>query len=73
LSRNPFRPKRLQPTNRETVDDGGPTDDAIIEQAHTLFGSEAATAVALCGLDAWFDGEEAQFRRLAGIFRRLKN
>ncbi len=73
MSRNPFRSKRLQPTNRETVDGGSPTDDAIVEQAHILFGSEAATAVALCGLDAWFDGEEAQFRRLAGIFRRLKN
>ncbi|MBB5539642.1 hypothetical protein [Rhizobium giardinii] len=73
MSQNPFRSKRLQQTNRETAHDGGPTDDVIIEHAYTLFGSEAATAVALCGLDAWFDGEEEQFRRLAGIFRRLKN
>jgi hypothetical protein len=73
VSRNPSRSKRPQQTNPGAANDGNPADDAIIEQAHALYGSEAATAVAFCGLDAWFDGEEEEFRRLAGLFRRLRN
>lgn len=73
MSRNPFRSNGPQPTNPEPANDGNPADDVIIEQAHALFGSEAATAVAFCGLDAWFEGEEEEFRRLAGLFRRLRN
>lgn len=73
MSRKPSRSKRPQPKNREIVNEGSAADDAIIEHAHALYGSEAATAVAFCGLDAWFDGEEAEFRRLAGMFRRLRN
>jgi hypothetical protein len=75
MSRNPSRSKRPQPTNRAVVNEGSPADadEVIIDHAHALYGSEAATAIAFCGLDAWFDGEEAEFRRLAGIFRRLRN
>lgn len=75
VSRNPSRSKRSQPTNREIVSGGSSADadEVIINYAHALYGSEAATAVAFCGLDAWFDGEEAEFRRLAGLFRRLRN
>ncbi|KQY18569.1 hypothetical protein ASD31_24530 [Rhizobium sp. Root482] len=62
-----------QPKVLEPVDQGNSADDVIIEQIHALCGIQAATAVAVCGLDAWFDGEEAEFRRLAGIFRRLRN
>jgi hypothetical protein len=73
VSRNPSRSKRPQQTNPRPANDGNPADDVIIEQAHALYGSEAATAVAFCGLDAWFDGEAEEFRRLAGLFRRLRN
>ncbi|MBB5538933.1 hypothetical protein [Rhizobium giardinii] len=48
-------------------------DEAIIAEAHALYGSDAATAVAYCGLDAWFEGEEVEFRRFARLFRRLRN
>jgi hypothetical protein len=50
-----------------------PGDDAIIDQAHALYGRDAATAVAYCGLDAWFEGEEVEYRRFARLFRRLMN
>jgi hypothetical protein len=46
---------------------------AIIDHAHALYGSDAATAVTYCGLDAWFEGEEVEFRRFAGMFRGLRN
>jgi hypothetical protein len=35
--------------------------------------ANAATAVAYCGLNAWFEGEEVEFRRFARLFRRLGN
>ena len=75
MSRNPSRSKRPHPKNREIGNEGSPADadEVIIHHAHALYGSEAATAVAFCGLDAWFEGEEAEFRRLAGLFRRLRN
>lgn len=73
MSRNPSRSKRPQQTSPDATNQARPTDDTIIEQAHALYGSEAATAVAFCGLDAWLEGEEVEFRRLADIFRRLRN
>lgn len=73
MSRNPVRSKRPQATRPQPAAQGNPGDDAIIDQALALYGSEAATAVAYCGLDAWFDCEEEEFRRLARIFRRLRN
>lgn len=73
MSRNPYRSKRQREINPSAANDGNTADDIIIEQAHALYGSEAATAFAFCGLDAWFEGEEEQFRRLAGLFRRLRN
>jgi len=72
MSRNPFRSNRSQHTSPQP-DQGNPADDAIIDQALAIYGSEAATAVAYCGLDSWFEGEEVEFRRFAGMFRRLRN
>lgn len=69
MSRNPFRTNRPQHTSPQ----GDPADDAIIAEAVALYGSEAATAVAFCGLDAWFEDEEVEFRRFARLFRRLRN
>ncbi len=73
MSRNPFRSNRPQQTSPHSVNQGNPADEAIINQAHAPYGSEAATAIAYCGLDAWFEGEEVEFRRFARLFRRLRN
>jgi len=73
MSRNRFRSNRPQQTSLEPAGQRNPADDAIIDQAHALYGSEAATAIAYCGLDAWFEDEEVEFRRFARMFRRLKN
>ncbi len=73
MSRKPFEWKRQQQTDLRSADEGHPADGAIIEQAHALYGGEANTAIAYCGLDAWFEGEEAEFRRFARLFRRLMN
>jgi len=73
MSRNPVRSKRPQATSPQPAAQGNPSDDAIIDQAHALYGSDAATAVAYCGLDAWFEDEEVEFRRFARLFRRLMN
>lgn len=73
MSRNPFRSNRPQQTSLQPADQGNPADDAIIDQALALYGSEAATAVAYCALDAWFEDEEVEFRRFAQMFRRLRN
>ena len=70
MSRNPVRSKRPQATSPQPAD---PIDEAIIDQAHALYGSDAVTAVACCGLDAWFAGEEEEFRWFARLFRRLMN
>ena len=73
VSRNPFRSRTKQQTSPQPADHDSPADDAIIDQAHALYGSDAATAMAYCGLDAWFEGEEVEFRRFARLFRRLRN
>lgn len=73
MPRNPFRSKRPQQTSPRPTDQGNPADDAIINQARALYGSEAATAVAYCGLAAWFEDEEAEFHRFARMVRRLRN
>jgi hypothetical protein len=73
MSRNPVRSKRPQQTGSRSDNQGHPADGAIIEQAHALYGSEAPTVIAYCGLEAWFEGEEAEFRRFARLFRRLIN
>ena len=72
MSRNPVRSKRPQAISPQPAD-GNPGDGAIIEQAHALYGSKAATVIAYCGLEAWFEGEEVEFRRFARLFRRLMN
>ncbi|CAN7617776.1 hypothetical protein LJR255_004630 [Pararhizobium sp. LjRoot255] len=73
MSRNPVQSKKPKATSPQPAAQGKPGDDAIIDQAHVLYGSDAATAVAYCGLDAWFEGEEVEFRRFAQLFRRLMN
>lgn len=72
MSRKPYRSKRLQQSSPQS-DKGHPAEDTISAQAHALYGSEAATAIAYCGMDAWFEGEEVEFRRFAEMFRRLRN
>jgi hypothetical protein len=42
-------------------------------EAHSLYGSDAAIAVAYCGLDAWIEGDEVEFRHFARLSRRLRN
>jgi hypothetical protein len=73
ISRNPFRSNRPQQASPQSANQGIPADDAIIDQALALYGSDAATAVAYCALDAWFEDEEVEFRRFARMFRRLRN
>jgi hypothetical protein len=73
MSRDPFRHNKPQRTGVKRGIESDPNDEAIISQADALFGSEAATAIAYCGLDAWFDDNEAEFRRFARVFRRLLN
>ena len=72
MSRNSVRSKKPQAISPQPAD-GNSGDDAIIDQAYALYGSDAASAVAYCGLDAWFDGEEVEFRLFARLFRRLMN
>ncbi len=73
MSRDPFRSNRPQQTSPQPAEDGDPADDAIIAAARSLYGSEAATAVAFCGLEAWLEDEEVEVRRFARLFRRLRN
>ncbi len=73
MSRNPFRSKSSRAISPQPTNQRNPADGVIIGQAHALYGSEAATAVAYCALDAWFEDEEVEFRRFARIFRRLRN
>jgi hypothetical protein len=72
MSRKPYRSKRPQQSSPQS-DKGHPAKDTIIAQAHARYGSDAATAIAYCGMDAWFEGEEVEFRRFAEMFRRLRN
>ncbi len=68
MSRNPVRCKRPQVKSLQPAAQGNPGDDAIIDQAHALYGSDAATAIAYCGLDAWFEGERSSFAGLRDCF-----
>jgi hypothetical protein len=72
VSRNSF-PCRPLHAGPRCPDPAKAADDEIIDQALTLYGSAAATAIAYCALDAWFEAEDAEFRRFAGMFRRLRN
>lgn len=38
-----------------------------------IFGEEAPTAVAYCGLDAWLEGDEKQVALWGEVFNRLKS
>lgn len=67
------RSRKLQQTNLHAPSQGDLSDEDITTQAHALYGSEAPTAIAYCALDAWFEDKEGEFRRVAGIFRRLRN
>lgn len=72
VSENTFKPRRFHATGA-VGDQDRQTDELAIETAHRLYGSQAATAIAFCALDAWFDGEDTEFRDMARLFRRLKN
>jgi hypothetical protein len=51
MSRKPLRSKK--PTqSRAQSNHVHPSEDTIVAQAHPLYGSEAATAMAYCGMDA---------------------
>lgn len=45
--------------------------ESMMEAAIELFGDEAATAVAHCGLEAWTEGRSDDFGFWVVIFRRL--
>jgi hypothetical protein len=60
VSRNQYRSSKTQQTSPQPADQGDPADDVIIAEALSLYGSEAAAAVAFCGLEAWFE-EEVEF------------
>lgn len=49
------------------------TADEVSALARSLFGSEAATAVAFCGIDAYLIDEELNFRMYVKAFHRLQN
>lgn len=48
-------------------------DHDVIVQAEALFGSDAATAVAYCGIDAWLEGNTSEFEQWVVTFQRLRN
>lgn len=73
MSRDPFRINRPRQTSPQPADHGDAADDAIIAAARSLYGSEPATAVAFCGLEAWLEDEEVEFRSFARLSRRLRN
>lgn len=50
-----------------------PDASEVVEYARSLFGNDAPTAVAYCGLDAWFEGKEDEVRDWVRIFNRLKS
>jgi hypothetical protein len=72
MSRNSIRCKTPQRVGPRFADTANAADDAIVDQALALYGSAAATAIAYCALDAWFEDEEVEFHRFAGMFRRLR-
>lgn len=49
------------------------TADEVSALARSLFGSEASTAIAFCGIDAYLNDEELNFRTYVRAFRRLQN
>jgi hypothetical protein len=59
------------------VDQQAAVEEIAEERAYvdalTLFGDDAATAIAYCGIDAWFDGKENETRQWGRIYRRLRN
>ncbi|MFN7103533.1 MAG: hypothetical protein ACK4N1_13030 [Pseudorhizobium sp.] len=48
-------------------------EEKAAADAVALFGPEAAIAVAYCGLDAWFEGQQEESRRWGKVLRRLAN
>ncbi|MDY6963099.1 MAG: hypothetical protein SV862_14510 [Pseudomonadota bacterium] len=62
-------PRRVDPDDAVSRQQEG----EIAAEARALFADQATTAVAFCGLDAWFDGNPAETRRWANILRRLQN
>jgi hypothetical protein len=73
MSDNSFRYKPPQHTEPRFADPAASADDEVIDRAIALYGSAAATAIAYCALDAWFEDEAGEFHRFAAMFRRLSN
>lgn len=73
MSRDVFRSNKPQRKGVKPGVECDPKDEVIINQANALYGREAPTAVAYCGLDAWLGDDEAEFRRFSRVFRRLSN
>ena len=70
MSRN----RKISPVaNGKSNSGDGDRLERATQQVRALYGSEAPTAVAYCALDAWLEGEDVEFRELAGLFQRLKN
>lgn len=77
MSRDTTRTKTLDADEprRDDPDDvvSRQQEGEIAAEARLLFADEATTAVAFCGLDAWFDGDTDETRRWANILRRLQH
>jgi hypothetical protein len=71
MSRHPTKPKRPKQADPNQVRNDDLIDNTIIAHARALYGGAAETAVALCGVDAWFEGDDVALRRFAGIFRKM--
>lgn len=63
--------KQIERTNpcADTESHGPPT----ITHALELFGDEAPTAVALCGIEAWIEGNDQELQVWADVYNRLRN
>lgn len=69
----PVQASQSQPHQRD--DRALSADSAVIllDAAVTIYGAEARTAVAYCGLDAWFEGNDDEFRQWASLYRQFSN
>lgn len=50
-----------------------PEQSRMIEHALDLFGDKAPTAVALCGIEAWIEGNDQELEVWANVYNRLRN
>ncbi|MFN7025782.1 MAG: hypothetical protein ACK4QP_14965 [Pseudorhizobium sp.] len=73
MSRHPCDPKDETRADATAVACDRQDDSELAAEALALFGEDAGTAVAYCGIDAWFEGSAAETQKWARIFARLKN